>query len=94
MTTAKNVAAASKPAVPSEDELRASIRAEMEAEAAEAVEAKAAAAGKNGYYRTVENVIVHRMYSGEDGISYSQSVAQGPGGELPEGVTNKDITND
>ena len=48
---------------------------------------------KDGYYRTHQQVIVNRRYLNEDG-DYVQSVAQDVNGQLPEGITNKDITND
>lgn len=55
---------------------------------------KPAPSPTNGYYRTKENVVVFRDYSvGEEG-DYSQYVAQGPNGELPEGVTNSMVKND
>ena len=46
----------------------------------------------NGYYRTRENRVVFRTYM-ENG-DYSQYIAEGPNGELPKGVSNKDIIND
>jgi len=48
---------------------------------------------RNGYYRTTANRVVKRRYmTGSD--DYLQNVVEGPNGELPEGLTNKDIKND
>lgn len=47
----------------------------------------------SGYYRTAEQKVVKRTYLGTDG-DYSQHNVQGPNGELPEGLENKDIIDD
>lgn len=57
-----------------------------------APEPEVAPGPRDGYYRTVENVVVYRTYL-PNGMS-SQHIVQGKQGELPDGVMQSEVTND